>query len=398
MFDSREVALGDIFFAIQGARVNGEAFLEEVARRGAKSAVVSTGYMGPDFGLELIRVDDVRSELQRLARVRRESWKVPVIGITGSVGKTTCKEFLVGLLSEKFVVGSPKGSCNSQVSLPTTILNFSGEEEVVVLELGMSFPGEMCRLVNVAQPDFALLTNVSLSHAGNFESAEDIAREKMEIFGSERLKKGFVSEQCPPCDFETFGFGQDCNHRMEIGDGRVRIDGGPWIPFHLMERHFLLNFLGAALVARQLGLSWDEIAQGAAKLKPAKHRFARFERRGVTYIDDSYNASSVSTISALDHLPKGRRLFVFGQMGELGKYTQQAHAEVGAKAAEVIDTALLLGKNCEPIAQQMRAVGKDVWLFENKNEMRAKLNEVVQEGDVVLVKGANSLKMWELIE
>jgi len=392
-FDSRKIGQGDTFFALKGEKANGEYYLKDVARRGASAAVVSLEYDGPDFGMKLQKVDDVLWELQERARKRLANWHPRVVGITGSVGKTTCKEFLATLLSEKYCVGKPKGSCNSQISLPATILNFSGDEEVLVLEMGMSLPGEMARLVEIAQPDIALVTNVGLSHAGNFENLEAIAHEKMQIFNSSRLKRGFVGEGCPPCEWERFSL-----DRIEVGEGQVRIDDSPWIPFHLMEPQFLLNFLAAALVARELGLSWDEIASGAAKLSSPPHRFQQFDLRGVTFIDDSYNASAASTKMALNSLPDGRSIFVFGEMRELGPFSEQSHKEVGELAAQRCDVALLLGDECAPIERCMREAGKDVWRFSDRVALAEKMHEVTSAGDVVLVKGANSHRLWELIK
>ncbi|MCI5053014.1 MAG: UDP-N-acetylmuramoyl-tripeptide--D-alanyl-D-alanine ligase [Simkaniaceae bacterium] len=389
-FDSRSVRRGDTFFALQGERVSGESFLEEVAQRGASSAVVSKAYNGPSYGMELTYVDDVLAELQRRARARLEAWDVPVIGITGSVGKTTMKDFTAKILSEQFVVGSPIGSYNSQVSLPITILNFSGSEEVLVLELGMNQPGEMARLVSIARPTGAILTHVSGSHLGFFDDLSGIAREKVEIFNSDRLKWGLVSEQASKwCSAEVYGYERkgDC----------VRIGDSPWFDFHMLEAHFLANLSGACMCARKLDMDWQTIIAGATKLKPSRHRFERIEKEGVTIIDDSYNASEVSTINALKHLPEGKkRLLVFGEIGELGRFSKGAHEAVAQVALECVDVALCLGEGSKPIVEAFAKMGKYSLLAKDKGELKREMERI--GADVVLVKGSKYHALWEVIE
>ena len=192
-FDSRKVQRGSLFFALTGEKVDGHQFLEEVAAKRASVVVVSEGYTGPNFGMELIRVADVKWALQELAREIFKDKSPLVIGVTGTVGKTTAKEFIATLLAEKFRVGKSPGSMNSQVGLPLTILNREGEDEIVVLEMGMSEKGEITRLIEIASPQLGVLTKLSLVHSAFFDDIEGIVEAKCEMFQSKKMEHAFLN-------------------------------------------------------------------------------------------------------------------------------------------------------------------------------------------------------------
>lgn len=180
--DSRDVQPGELFFAMKGEKVDGHEYLEQIASQGAIGAFVSKEYRGPNYGLQLVAVDNVLDSLQSLAKIVHAQRSARVVGVTGSVGKTTTKEFIATLLEGKFRVGKTPGNANSQVSVPLSILNATGDEEVFVVEMGMSNPREIHRLVSIAPPEVAIITKIALAHAVFFtDGLEGIAAAKAEI-------------------------------------------------------------------------------------------------------------------------------------------------------------------------------------------------------------------------
>jgi len=390
--DSREVKSGSLFFSLIGEKVDGHTFLEEVAKMGAVGAVVSESYSGPDYGLKLIPVRDVRVALQDLARTVYQEKPPFLVGVTGSAGKTTTKEFIATLLAEKFPVGKNKGSMNSQVGLPLTLLNWKGEEEVLVLEMGMSHAGEMERLVEIAPPDLGVLTNISYQHSEFFPDLESIARAKCALFASPKMKSGIFNLETE--EFEAvreLDIPKTWFHLSDTHAHYTLKNLGVSPPFE--ESHFQENFLAAVAVARYFDLSWEEIAQGAQKLKAYDHRFQKIEKKGILFIDDSYNASPLSVKAALANLPRGkRRIGLLGAMRELGAEEERSHKEVGECAAEVLDHFICIGKEWKGVE------GRRVEHFDTKEEATVRLKALIREGDVVLIKGANSFKLWTILE
>ena len=336
----------------------------------------------------------LKKALQSLAKDVFSENSSLVIGVTGTVGKTTTKEFLATLLSEKFRVMKTLKSQNSQVGLPLTLLNWEGQEEICVLEMGMSQKGELSKLVDVAPPHLGILTKVTLAHSAFFEGLEEIAEAKCELFSSREIERGFFNQST-----RSFSAVQ----RLKIPKTWFGIDEGDVtlknLSFPMTERHFQENFLAAASVALHLGMTPDAIEAGAKKLKPFDHRFEKVKKKGALFIDDSYNASPEAMKAALSSLPKGRKVVGFlGTMKELGKFEEVSHKEVGQHAQGLLDHLICIGEESLPMAEAFQAGGKPAEHFKDKNEATARLKEVVQEGDVVLIKGSSSLKLWTAIE
>lgn len=386
-FDSRQVREGTLFFALTGEKVDGHRFLEEVAIKGAIAAVVSQGYSGPGFGMELIPVSDVKKALQSLAREVFKDKNPLVIGVTGTVGKTTAKEFIADVLSEKFRVAKNPGSMNSQVGLPLTILNWEGNDEILVLEMGMSQKGELSRLIEIAPPDLCVLTKISLAHSAFFNDLEGLAEAKCELFQSKKIKQAFLNQ-----DTARFKAVQTIQSPKT------------WFSECTLKAPFsepqLLENLGAAVsIAKYLGMNEEEILRGIQKLKPFKHRGEKIEKKGVLFIDDSYNASPVAAKAAFKSMPEGKkRLALFGAMKELGAFEKESHLEVAECAFPIIDELLCVGKECQPMVDLFKKKGKSAKLFASKEEATKHLKDIMEAGDVVLIKGSNSFKLWTVLE
>lgn len=416
--DSRSVVPGDLFFAHKGEKVDGHSYLEEVSAKGAIAAVVSKEYRGKDFGLILLRVDSVILALQQLATIVHQRRQVRVVGVTGSVGKTTTKEFIATLLEGKFRVAKTPGNANSQVSVPLSILNSPGDEEVFVMEMGMSLPHEIEKLIAIAPPEISLITKIALAHVAFFpEGLEGIAAAKAEILSHSATRLGILNHQV--CQFSSAQRGNCAKLTYALGTenpecdfvllregerfwGREKGSNSPSFALPFSADHLCENFIGAAAVARAMGMSWEEIIAQALKLTPFMRRFERVEREGIVFINDSYNASVISMKAALTNLPVPaagkKRIGVLGAMKELGPFTEQCHAEVAETALLHIDHLLCLGEECITMVERFQQVGKPVEHFLDLATIKRRVFEIAEKGDVVLVKGANSKRMWQILE
>lgn len=409
--DSRKVEKGTLFFAISGAKVDGHVFLEEVKKRGAVAAVVDQEYAGEDFGLFLIRVEKVQKALHFLAKTLMQKNTSFLIGITGSVGKTTVKDFTAILLEGKYRVGKTLFSENSKLSYPLTLLNRKGNEEVLVLELGMSEPNDLASLVGIVGLDLAILTKVAYAHGGNFERGIlDIAKYKAQIFSHPKTKiclfdeeiNGF-SEAISQMHGEKSSFStKEKKADFFFSNGAFYEKGKKvfemTLPFK--ESHLLHNLIASIAIARKMGLLFEEIADRISKLQVPKMRFEKIERNRVLFINDAYNANPESMKAALLNLPKpqrgGKVVAVLGAMAEMGKEHDIRHKEVGELAKTYVDHLFVFGKEALPIALGFEGEKCDV--FFNMEEMAQKLEKILNPGDVVLLKASRFVELEKLLE
>ncbi|MBS0585569.1 MAG: hypothetical protein JSR76_04630 [Verrucomicrobia bacterium] len=392
VFDSRSVQKGSLFFALKGAKVDGHDFLQEVKERGAYAAVVSKRYQGPDYGLILLYVEDPLEALQRLAREILKERKTRIIGVTGSVGKTTTKEFIAKILEAKYKIGKNPLSYNSQVTLPMVILNAKGNEDFLVLEMSMTEKGHLKKLVSIAPPEIVVITPIVLCHASRFEGVEDIAAAKAEIFTSKcqfaviHTKSAHLQAIQEACTSENMLYPYD----------------NPEIASPFRETHLTENFMGAVEVALHLGLTQEQIRVQARLLKPMQHRFEKKMIRNITVIDDSYNANPTSVFAALMNLPKpakqGKTIAILGSMADLGKFSYLSHQQVGEEALKRVDQLYCIGEECRPMVDLFTKAGKSVEIFSDYNLLKKVARDSAEAGDVVLVKGSNFHKLWEVVD
>jgi UDP-N-acetylmuramoyl-tripeptide--D-alanyl-D-alanine ligase len=408
------VTLGGLFFAIRGAKVDGHDFLEEVARRGGVAAVVSRGYGGADFGLVLIRVEDVGEALRALARGRAQELGVPIVGITGSMGKTTVKEFAATLLGGRYRVGKPPLSYNSKLTMPLTLLNASGEEEIHLLEMGMSAPGELRCLLEIASPQVGVITKVGLVHAAAFpDGLEGVIREKCEMARCGSVQRVVVDHALMPylVDVTKEKIGVSLEDRS--ADYFISLEGGRLFfdergvrayvcnaPF--TEPHILHNLAIAVATARTMGMDWSEIDRQMGQLKLPKRRFESIMHRGIRLIDDAYNANPDSMRAALSCLPApapgGKRIAVLGSMKELGPLSEAMHQEVGIYARDRVDWLLTLGDEALQLCEAFAGGSKPAEHFSSREALAERLCALVKAGDVVLFKGSRSMELERVLE
>lgn len=407
--DSRQAKPGTLFFALKGARADGHEFLADVAEKGAVGAVVHESYKGPSFGLHLIFVKDVLDALQQLARECLVRCNPRVVAVTGSVGKTSTKEFISTLLRRKYRVAASPGNSNSQVGLPLSILNHLQEtDQILVQEMGMTEAGQLSRLISIAPPEVAVITSVALVHACNFESLSGIAMAKAEVFGSPGTKLGIVLKECEAMcrvgDFLKMTFSIGDSGADYYLDGENLFVFGEFVSqvgeLPVPGEHNRQNLLAALAVARYFSLEWEEME--LSKLALPERRLQFVEKKGVRFVNDSYNASLLSMKASLRSLPKpeagNKTVAILGEMLELGKFSETCHREVGEAALSVVDHMICYGEGCGPIAACWENAERPVAWTCNKVEMMRIIRDTVKPGDVVLLKGSRANELWKVLE
>ena len=405
--DSRKLKPGDLFFALPGSRVDGHEFLEKAAAQGAAGAVVRNDYRGDTFGLPLLHVPDVLAALQNLARKSLEKRNSKVIGITGSLGKTTVKEFTATLMRSSYRIFANPLSYNSQATLPLSVLMADETEEYLILEMGMSHKGELANLVSIAPPDIAVVTTVAIQHAVNFsDGLAGISREKASIFAHPKTRLGILHRdihhfddvyRTGSCRKKTFSMSTvEADYYQELISSGVRIhakgEHAFEIPLALPMKEHYQNFLAAVAIARAADVPWPLIREAAAFLQLPPLRFEKVMKRGILFINDAYNANPDSMKAALESLPKphpgGKIIAVLSEMDALGMYTEAGHALVAETALHYADMLFCLGSRCETMGKIWKREKKPFELFETRQELELALLEHVKSGDVVLLKGA----------
>lgn len=409
--DSRRIGPKSLFFALPGAKVHGHRFLNQVAKQGGFGAVIEKGYEGDLFGLKIFEVDDVLQSLQSLAQQLLASRSSKVLGITGSLGKTTTKEFAATILSEQFSVAKTYANYNTQIGLPLTILNAKGNEDLTVLEMAMTEKGHIKRLTEIAPPDIAVITKVDWVHAENFtDGIEGIKSAKAEIFSSPKTKVKILPYELSNlvdgpkitfsiCNQQADFFLSQTNGKYYVDERGIRV---ACVEFPFLEKQFIEDAFIAMVLARQCNMSFDTIAQGVMKLIPPKMRFEKLELLGATFINDTYNAGPLAICTAMDNLPpaqKGRRcIAVLGEMSHLGKFSEKVHTDVAKHALEKVDEVICIGERATPICNVFSEAKKPASLYKSLHQASQKLRKVIMPGDVVLVKGSRHLNLENIFE
>lgn len=415
--DTCQLERGQIYVALKGARVDGHAFLEEAQKRGACAALVSQGYTGPHFGLPLISVKDPLEAFQSLARQLCQQSKTRAVAITGSIGKTTTKEFVKQLLSKQYRVAATPGNNNSQIGLPLALLNHTdGTEEILVVEMGMTHPGNIKGLMSIVTPELAVITTTALVHACNFDSLLEITRAKAEILDHLDTKQAFIHRdiegydeilQRGPCVKSSFSTTHPAaDYRLAMDHERMSIiEKGIAHPVGILNlpgKHNRHNLLAAIAVARYFGVDWNAIRDTIPELQLPERRLQRVLHKGITFINDAYNAAELSVKSALESLPEpgegGTKIAVLASMMELGKFSEDCHYRVAEHALNYVEKIYCMGLECRPIYDLWTQHGRPVELFMDRNSLVDKLRIDLKPKDVVLLKGARSKELWKVIE
>ncbi len=423
--DSRLCAPGSLFFAVPGRR-DGRDFVAAAAAAGAAGAVVAgpvAASLPPEFGL--VQVGDTVAALQALARAALARRPVKVVGVTGSVGKTTTKEFAAALLAARFRVLKSEGNFNNYLGLALSLLRLEPGHEVAVLEMGMSAPGEILALTRIAPPDVAVITNVSPVHLQFFAGLAEIARAKKEILDGAKpgaaavlngddalvldIASGFPGRKilfglAPGCDVRAEDISSRGYEGFEFLLRSGRESGRVALP--CVNRAAVSNLLAAAAVALSFGLRLDEIRPAIRDLKPFAGRGAvRETDRGLRIYDDSYNSNPralETALASLAVLPAARRVAVLADMLELGEGGPEFHRRAGETAARTgWDILVAIGPLAARIADGAAAAGLPaaaIYRFDDAGSAAAAIASIVRDGDLVLVKGSRGMATEAVVE
>ena len=422
VIDSRKVSKDCLFVAIRGARVDGHTFIPQVMQDGALCSVSEQDLGETDY--PYIMVDSCEQALKDIAEHYRRSLDVKVVGISGSVGKTSTKEMIASVLSERYRVLKTEGNFNNEIGLPLTVFNIREEHEVAVLEMGISDFGEMSRLAKIARPDICVLTNIGVAHIEALGSRDGILKAKTEMFdymnpkgtiilnGDDDKLRSFV----PKNNIRPVYFGLDDSlpyHAEQIESRGLKGTDARFVTprssfgahISIPGGHMVYNALAGIAVGYALGMTDEEIIRGIEKNVTIAGRNHIIETSRFTLIDDCYNANPASMKSSLDVLACAdtRTVAVLGDMFELGDRKKEMHYEVGAHAAKAgIDVLVCIGELSAEIAlgaQDTAAPGAmDIRYFGSKAEFFSEMQDILQEKDTILIKASHGMEFPEIVE
>ena len=408
--DSRAVQAGDLFIALHGERFDAHDFLPQVAGK-ASGAVVSR-YV--DAAIPQVVVDDVRLALGRLAAAWRQQYQQPVVGLTGSNGKTTLKEMLTAILSLKGQTLATLGNLNNDIGMPLTLLRLRASDQYAVIEMGANHFGEIDYLTRIACPDVAVLNNAGAAHLEGFGDIAGVARAKGEIFnGLGAAGIAVINADDTYADYwqslnpqrKVLRFGMDNAADVQgftDADNQFYLQAQGQtlaVNLQLLGRHNQMNALAAAAAALALNVPLATIVQGLGCLQPVKGRLCPKQgTHGGLVIDDTYNANPTSTAAAVAVLAglKGKKMLILGDMGELGETGEQLHAAIGQQAAVLgVDEMYTLGSLS---AAASAAFGAKGYAFNDLESLLAAAQPALHAGTHVLVKGSRSARMERVVD
>ena len=424
--DTRQIQENDTYIGIKGENFDGNAFWKEALEKGAKCVIVEN----IDFSKEnlenfkdkiIIKVKDTFDALYKIATHKRDINNIPVVAITGSVGKTSTKDMVASVISQKYKTLKTIGNNNNNIGLPFTILRLK-DEEVMVLEMGMNHFGEISLLSKIAKPDICVITNIGTSHIGNLGSRENILKAKLEILDgtdnpiiiinndNDLLHKWYMDNKdskniisfgienesdIMPKKLELHHDGSeyDCNINGEDVKIKVPIAG----------EHFVLNALCATSVGIALNIEPNKILKGIENVELTKKRMEVIEKNGITIINDAYNASLESITASLKYLltfENRRKIAILGDILEVGEYDEELHRKVGTEVVkQKIDILVCYGKSAKYIVDQAKNEGmneQNIYYFDDKTKILELLKKEIKQGDVLLFKASNGMKFFDL--
>ena len=423
--NTKEIKEGDVYIGFKGERFDGGQFYEEALNNGAKGCIINK-----IEGLEVknikdkfvIQVDDTVEAVGQIAKFKRERYNIPVIAITGSVGKTSTKDIIYSVVSQKYKTLKTQGNLNNHIGMPITILGLK-DHEALVVEMGMNHLGELRKLTKIAQPTIAVITNVGTAHIGNLGSRENILKAKLEILeglskdgyavinnDNDLLHKWQEENQ----DFKAITYGIN-NQSMYVAKNIEYTDNGS--KYELEQANcetmkinvpvggeaFIYNSLAAISVGKLLNIPMEKIQEGIQKFELSKMRLdVQKVQQGYTIINDCYNANYDSMKSAIEYLKNTegkRKIAVLGDMLELGEFSKELHEKVGKTVAEnKIDILVTVGKEAKDIAKIAKNNGvSQAYSYENNQDAIEKLKNILEVEDVVLIKASNSMNFKEIV-
>ena len=447
--DSREVKEGDVYVALKGEKFDGNDFCLDAIYNGAKVCIVSKDITAEEndeikkSNVTIIQVPDTLKALQEIATCKRMQYNIPVVAVTGSVGKTSTKDLIASVVSQKYNTLKTKGNYNNEIGLPLTILGLT-DEEAMVVEMGMNHFGEIRKLTNIAKPTVAVITNIGTAHIGNLGSRENILKAKLEILeglqgntvvinNDNDLLYKWANENKDKYNIITYGiknkskymatdiksfedkseFKVVCEKNESISDSKQNVNmdskqdinrakeegiNNKIVTVPVGGEHFILNSLCAIAVGEYLNVPTEKIINGIANLELTKKRMEILtSKAGATVINDTYNANYDSMKAAIIYLKEiknKRKIAVLGDMLELGDYSKELHEKVGEEVDESIDILITIGKEAKYIAEKSKA--KQIIECKDNDEAIEKLKEIQTKNDAILLKASNGMKFFEI--
>ena len=416
--DTRTIQKGDIYIGLKGEKFNGSDFWEQALENGAEGVIVQ----GQEISKEnkekysnkiIIKVEDTLEALYEIARYKRSLYDIPVIAVTGSVGKTSTKDIIASVVSTQYKTLKTEGNNNNNIGLPLTILKLK-DHEAAVIEMGMNHFGEISLLTSIAKPTLSVITNIGTAHIGNLGSRENILKAKLEILegmdkpkiiindDNDLLHKWYI-ENKEKLEIHTYSLknAKDIELKEESSTFKTTINNEIEITVPVGGEHFVYNALCAIEVGKILNISDEKIQKGIAGFELTKKRMdIRKLKNGATLINDSYNASYESMKASLEYLakyPGKRKIAVLGDMFELGEYSIGLHEKVGKEVRKnKIDILICSGENSKYIINNSSTLEK--YYLKNNEEILKKLQQILSDGDVVLVKASNGMKFYEICQ
>lgn len=415
--DTRKIEEGTMFIALKGENFNGNNYVLDAFNKGAKIAIVDEvkcdlNELKEDVAL--IKVQNTGRALMDLAKFYREKLGLKVVGITGSAGKTSTKDLVAAVLSDKYKVFKTKGNFNNEIGLPLMILELDSTYDVAILEMGMRGLGQIKELAEIASPDLGIITNIGISHIEILKTRENILKAKMEI--ATFFDKNNTLVVCGNDDFlgalpeaqykivktgvgENFEIGAKNIALEELSSKFTVYDGEKEEEFSLdmPGEHNISNLMLGIAIAKELGVSFEEMKRGLKNIEATSMRLELIKKDGFAILNDCYNSSPVAVKSAIDvmkNIEGKRRIAVLGTMRELGHKSEEAHMEIGKYAKENgIEKVLCFGDFSENIKD---GYGEGCTVYENKEELIKDLLNIICKGDIILVKASRSLKFEEI--
>ena len=427
--DSREVKKGDIYLGIKGERFNGSDFYKEALENGAKGCIIQ------DIEIDkaeidtyknqfIIKVEDVVKALGQIAAYKRRLYDIPVIGITGSVGKTSTKDIIAGVMSTKYNVLKTEANHNNEIGLPLTILKLK-EHDAMVLEMGMSSLGEISLLTNIAKPTTAVITIIGSSHIGELGSRENILKAKLEILedlnengsliinNDNDLLSLWNKHNNDNHKHITYGIenesilnAKNINAMENESSFIIKLNDKEYeVKVPVAGKHFVYNSLAAIAVGLENGIEIEKIIEGISNFSLTKSRMEVITNKdSAIIINDCYNASYESVKAALEYLKSlkaNKKIAVLGDVLELGEFSKQMHQKMGEEVINNnIDVLITVGKEAKIIANTVKDNNEniEVYSFESNKEAIDLLKQIIKENDVILVKASHGMHFEEIVE
>ena len=410
--DTRSLEKGDVYVAIKGETFDGNAFYKEAIKKGASVCIIDNEkVLDGDYGsAAILLVDDSIKAIQELAKYKRSLYDIPVIAVTGSVGKTSVKDMVNHVVSSKYKTLCTKGNMNNHIGVPLTILGLE-DHEALIVEMGMNHAGEIHVLSNIAKPTMAIITNIGTAHIGNLGSRENILKAKMEITDGMNNGTLFINNDNDMLrtvkynSLITIGINNKSDYNAhDIHDKVFSANfyiNDKYVSIPVGSMAFVYNSLFAYAVGKKLGIDDEAIVKALESFKLTPHRLELIEHKDYTIIDDTYNASLDSVNNALSMLSKlkTRKVFIFGDILELDNYAKDIHTEIGKSVIDnKIDVLITVGENAYYTYSVAYDNGIESYHYDNNDEMLKEIDKIIDIGDTILVKGSHGMNLTYVVE